>query len=210
VQLRIIGSLSDAQRTLLYSLDLDWTSSERLAREELIKEYGDSDVLIFASTYEGFGLPIVEAQAIRLPVITSNKPPMTDTAGAGALLVDPYDEGEIRAALQQLLSSPDLVQCLLERGNCNAARFGAAAVADKYANVYLQTKGCGKSGLACAPSIRLTFKLGTAIVRWSEWIAGRTMTPEGGRLPWCSCMAVVPVSTNDKREVDDRCHSSLF
>ena len=71
---------------------------------------------MFASTYEGFGLPIVEAQAIGLPVITSNMPPMNDTAGDGALLVDPLDEGEIRTALEQLLHSPDVARQLSEQG----------------------------------------------------------------------------------------------
>ncbi len=89
LHLRIIGPLSNAQRGLLDSLDLAWSSTEQLSTEELIAEYRQSDVLVFASTYEGFGLPIVEAQAIGLPVITSNMPPMNDTAGDGALLVDP-------------------------------------------------------------------------------------------------------------------------
>jgi glycosyltransferase involved in cell wall biosynthesis len=139
LHLRIIGPLSSAQRALLCSMDLAWTSAEQLSSEELVTEYRESDMLIFTSTYEGFGLPIVEAQAIGLPVITSNRAPMIETAGDGALLVDPYDKCEIRAALKQLLCSPELARWLSDRGRRNARRFDAAVVADRYANIYART-----------------------------------------------------------------------
>ncbi|MGH3217617.1 MAG: glycosyltransferase family 4 protein [Streptosporangiaceae bacterium] len=136
VRLRIIGALSDEQRSLLHSLDLEWTSAEQLPDEQVVKEYLDSDILIFASTYEGFGLPIVEAQSIGVPVITSNIAPMTEVAGDGALFVDPYDEGKIRSALERLLLSPDLAQRLSDQGRRNAERFDGGTVAERYAKVY--------------------------------------------------------------------------
>lgn len=139
LRLRIIGPLSNAQRGLLDSLDLAWSSTEQLSTEELIAEYRESDVLVFASTYEGFGLPIVEAQAIGLPVITSNLPPMNDTAGDGALFVDPHDEGEIRTTLEHLLDSPDLARRLSDKGRRNAGRFDAETVANQYSDVYART-----------------------------------------------------------------------
>ena len=136
LRLRILGPLSDRQRSFLRSLDLDWTSAQQLSGEEVVREYRDSDLLVFASTYEGFGLPIVEAQAIGLPVITSNMAPMTEVAGDAALFVDPYDEKEIRAALEQILRSPVLVRRLRDQGRRNAERFDAKIVADRYADVY--------------------------------------------------------------------------
>lgn len=139
LRLRIIGPLSCTQRRLLGSLDLVWSSTEQLSAEALMAEYRDSDALVFASTYEGFGLPIVEAQAIGLPVITSNLAPMTDTAGDGALFVDPYDEGEIRMALEQLLHAPDLARRLSDQGRHNAGRFDAKIVAGQYSDVYART-----------------------------------------------------------------------
>ena len=144
IHLRIIGPLSFSQRTLLDSLDLVWTSAEQLSAEELMTEYRDSYALVFTSTYEGFGLPIVEAQAIGLPVITSNIAPMTDTAGDGALFVDPYDEREIRATLEQLLHSPDLARRLSNQGRHNAERFDAMTVAHQYADIYTRTLSLGR------------------------------------------------------------------
>ena len=136
LRLRIIGPLSDRQRSLLCALDLDWTSAQRLSGAELVKEYLESDLLVFASTYEGFGMPIVEAQAIGLPVITSNMAPMTDVAGDAALFVDPYDEKEIRAALEEILRSPELARRLSDQGRRNAERFDAKIIADRYTDIY--------------------------------------------------------------------------
>lgn len=136
VRLRIIGPLSGEQRSFLDSLDLEWTSAERLTGAEVVREYHDSDVLIFASTYEGFGLPVVEAQASGLPVITSDVAPMNEIAGDGALLVDPRDEAQIRAAVERLLESTALAQQLSERGRRNATRFDAMGIAGQYAGIY--------------------------------------------------------------------------
>ena len=143
LRLRIIGSLSDRQHSFLLSLDLDWTSAHQLSGEDMVREYLDSDLLVFASTYEGFGLPIVEAQAIGLPVITSNMAPMTDVAGDAALFVDPYDENDIRAALEQILHSPDLARRLSAQGRRNAERFDAKVIANRYADIY--TRICRES-----------------------------------------------------------------
>jgi len=137
--LRIIGPLSSGQQALLCSMNLSWTSTERLSPEKLVAEYQNSDMLVFASTYEGFGLPIIEAQAIGLPVITSNKAPMMEIAGDAALFVDPYKESEIRAALEQLLWSPDLARRLSDQGRRNAERFSTMAVADQYSAAYVRT-----------------------------------------------------------------------
>jgi glycosyltransferase involved in cell wall biosynthesis len=136
LRLRIIGPLSGHQRSLLRSLDLDWASVQQLSGEEIVREYWDSDLLVFASTYEGFGLPVVEAQAIGLPVITSNMAPMTEVAGDAALYVDPYDEKEIRAALEKILCSPDLARLLSDRGRRNAERFDPKIAAGHYADIY--------------------------------------------------------------------------
>ena len=136
IHLRIIGLLSDVQRTFLSRLDLDWSSAQQLSAEDLIKEYQSSDVLAFVSTYEGFGLPIVEAQAIGLAVMTSNIEPMADVAGEGALLVDPHSVHAIRAGLEQLLGSPDLLRRLIVLGNSNAKRFDSLSTASQYAMIY--------------------------------------------------------------------------
>jgi glycosyltransferase involved in cell wall biosynthesis len=93
---------------------------------------------VFASLYEGFGLPILEAQAMGRPVITSNFGAMKEAAGEGALLVDPYSVDEIRAAILRIKNEPALREDLIAKGLRNAAKFSATAVANSYAQIYKQ------------------------------------------------------------------------
>ncbi len=136
LRLRIIGRLSAQQRAILELSDVAWSCVADLSAEALLREYCDSTALIFVSTYEGFGLPIVEAQAAGIPVITSTVAPMAETSGGAALLVDPHSEPDIRAALVELLSSAESVQKLRAAGKRNAERFSVTAVAREYADVY--------------------------------------------------------------------------
>jgi alpha-1,3-rhamnosyl/mannosyltransferase len=79
--------------------------------------------LIFASLYEGFGLPIVEAFASNLPVITSNCTAMPEVAGGAALLVNPLSIDEIRSALIELIENPSTVARLQAAGLARAKQF---------------------------------------------------------------------------------------
>lgn len=72
--------------------------------------------LVYASLFEGFGQPIVDAFNAHTPVITSNLSSMPEVAGDAALLVNPYREEEIADAMCQLQQSPALCHELVERG----------------------------------------------------------------------------------------------
>jgi glycosyltransferase involved in cell wall biosynthesis len=74
----------------------------RISDNELAALYMRSAGLVFASLYEGFGLPILEAQRLRCPVITSNLSCMPEVAGTGAIFVDPNNEEAISDAMLAL------------------------------------------------------------------------------------------------------------
>jgi len=107
-----------------------------LTDEELVQAYQRCDMVVFASLYEGFGLPILEAQAMGRPVITSNFGAMKEAAGEGALLVDPYSVEAIREAILRVKNEPGLREELVRKGRENVERFRPEAVARQYAEIY--------------------------------------------------------------------------
>ena len=77
----------------------------------------------FPSLFEGFGLPVLEAQQKGVPVLTSTNSSLPEVAGDGALLVDPTDVDAIAAAMLQLSRDPALRQRLIAAGHKNVQRF---------------------------------------------------------------------------------------
>jgi glycosyltransferase involved in cell wall biosynthesis len=140
-QLIIIGEPNEAQREALERHGVRWESRSRLTREELVDEYRRCDLLLFASLYEGFGLPIVEAQAVGRPVITSSQWSMPEVARDAAILVDPLDVSDIRAAVVRLITDEACRAELVARGYENVVRFRPAAIAERYAGIYRELAG---------------------------------------------------------------------
>jgi glycosyltransferase involved in cell wall biosynthesis len=78
---------------------------------------------VYPSLHEGFGIPVLEAQACGVPVMTSNNSSLPEVAGDAALLVDPTDVDAIAEAMRQLAADADLRASLVERGFANVRRF---------------------------------------------------------------------------------------
>lgn len=85
--------------------------------------YRSCAVFVYPSLYEGFGLPVIEAMACGAPVITSNLSSLPEVAGDAALLVNPFDVGQISTAIERMLNDHSLREDLRERGVRQAARF---------------------------------------------------------------------------------------
>ncbi len=72
--------------------------------------------LVFPSLYEGFGLPVLEAFAANVPVITSNLSALPEVAGDAALLINPLDENEIAWAMEKVVEDENLIKMLKDKG----------------------------------------------------------------------------------------------
>jgi glycosyltransferase involved in cell wall biosynthesis len=140
IHLRVIGRLDDSQRRRLLEANVDYSQIADLPDESLAAEYANCDLVMFASLYEGFGLPILEAQAVGRPVITSDAASMPEVAGRGALFVDPHDASQIRAAVRSLAADEDLYDSLVEQGLENVQRFHLPSIAESYAELYRTIK----------------------------------------------------------------------
>ncbi|WP_256621499.1 glycosyltransferase family 4 protein [Methanolobus chelungpuianus] len=98
--------------------------------------YNVAEAFVYPSFYEGFGLPILEAQACGCPVITSGISSMPEVAGRGALLVDPYKVEEISDAISDIIADQALRESLIKKGLANSAKFSWEECANKTLQVY--------------------------------------------------------------------------
>lgn len=96
---------------------------------ELPAIYAAASAFVFPSLYEGFGMPVLEAMARGVPVLTSASSSLPEVAGDAALLVDPNDVGQIASAMQRLVTDPVVRQDLRMRGLARAARYSWDACA---------------------------------------------------------------------------------
>jgi glycosyltransferase involved in cell wall biosynthesis len=135
-ELHIVGILSESQLAALERAGVSYRNSVALSERDLVSAYEDSDLVVFASTYEGFGLPILEAQAIGRPVVTSALAPMNDVAGDAACLVDPFNVDSIRAGISRVCSDPVWRAQLVAGGFSNVKRFQPRQIAMMYAAIY--------------------------------------------------------------------------
>ncbi|HEY0867462.1 MAG TPA: glycosyltransferase, partial [Fimbriimonas sp.] len=123
---RLVDELSLRER-VVQAVDVSFEAKVAL--------YTKARALLFPSFYEGFGLPIVEAQMCGCPVITSNLPPMDEVAGGSALLIDPRNEEEAASSIRAALGTlPDLVS----KGYENVKRFDLDRMGADYVRTYRQ------------------------------------------------------------------------
>jgi glycosyltransferase involved in cell wall biosynthesis len=132
----IVGTLSSDQEERLQSLGLNYRVLGLLDADGVRSAYRSCDLVVFASTYEGFGLPILEANATGRPVVTSNILSMPEVAGDAACLIDPFDVESIRAGILRVVNEPDYRASLIVNGFANVTRFSAESVASQYAQIY--------------------------------------------------------------------------
>jgi glycosyltransferase involved in cell wall biosynthesis len=111
-----------------------------MSSEELQSLYGHALALLFPSLEEGFGWPIVEAQACACPVITTARPPMNEVAGAGthfaeqaAILIEPSDHVNAAAIIVEGLKTREN---LIKAGLKNVSRFNEAEIVNAYISFY--------------------------------------------------------------------------
>lgn len=140
VRLLILGKPDEADRMLLSCLTPGYRYCSGLSEKGVIRLYRmvarSGGILLFPSLYEGFGRPILEAQSMGIPVVTSNIDPMREVAGKGALLVNPMDTGEIREAVKSLLHDDALYHRMQIKGLLNARRYRSDKAAEAYATIY--------------------------------------------------------------------------
>ncbi len=105
--------------------------------------YCQSDVFLYPSLRESFGIPMLEAMACGVPVITSNTSSMPEVAGTAAFIIDPFKPEEITEAILKILGDKALRDDLIKKGFEQAAKFSWRAMAQSVLAIYREI-GAGK------------------------------------------------------------------
>jgi glycosyltransferase involved in cell wall biosynthesis len=108
---------------------------------ELASLYARARVFAFPSLDEGFGMPVLEAMAGGVPVIASDRSALPEVCGDAAILVDPENEEELAAALNQIALNEDTAARMVREGLIHAGTFGWKAAVEKTAAVYRELLG---------------------------------------------------------------------
>jgi glycosyltransferase involved in cell wall biosynthesis len=133
----IIGKPSNEQMDLLQFHAVNYEIHSNLNTIELYEQYKQADMLVFISLHEGFGMPIIEAQAIGRPVITTNMASIPEIAGEGVYFMkDPFDAKELEIIVDKLLQDDEYRMTLIEKGRLNASRFTLNTMVHNYNQLY--------------------------------------------------------------------------
>jgi alpha-1,3-rhamnosyl/mannosyltransferase len=109
-----------------------------LPGEEMAALMAGCAAFVMPSLYEGFGLPVLEAMASGVPVVTSRGGALEEVAGDAAVLVDPKDTDEIAAGIEKILDDTTLRESLIQKGQARAAQFSWERTARETLRVYEQ------------------------------------------------------------------------
>lgn len=134
--LNVIGKLTDEQKRLLSLHRIDYQNHFHASSQEILHAYRCADIVSFPSLFEGFGMPIIEGQAVGRPVLTSDREPMKSVAGGGALFVDPESVSSIRKGFAKLMQDRAFTENLVRLGLENARKYSSDYITTKYTELY--------------------------------------------------------------------------
>jgi glycosyltransferase involved in cell wall biosynthesis len=143
--LEIIGKQNDEYIQLMKDRGIQFEYKWGLSDDEMLQRYEEADIIALASTYEGFGMPILEGQTVGRPVITSNAFSMTEVAGGAAYLADPFKVKSIRDGILKIIHEDAYREEMVRNGYENVKRFDPDKIALQYLELYREVAGIQES-----------------------------------------------------------------
>jgi glycosyltransferase involved in cell wall biosynthesis len=135
-KLIIVGNMSGEILSYLQNNGTDYAAYTDISFNKIIELYRICDIVSFPSLYEGFGMPVIEANAVGRVILTSRAASIPEIAGDSVCFVDPNNIQSIRDGFLKIISDGEYRQSLIERGLINAKRFTVENIAYEYERIY--------------------------------------------------------------------------
>ena len=137
-QLFIVGKLSSIQLELLQKYKINYCNEFDVPFCRIIELYEQCTIVSFPSLYEGFGMPIIEANAVGRPILTSKVGAIPEIAKDAAYYVNPYSIIELKTTFEFLLNRKDVCNDLIQKGIYNAQKYSIDKIAQQYSDLYCE------------------------------------------------------------------------
>lgn len=132
----IVGRLANKQIALLKEYKINYENRFDLTYEEVYECYKGCDLVTFVSAHEGFGMPVIEANAVGRPVITSNVCSLPEVANDAAVLISPDDTKLLRYYIEKIIHDDEFREGLIAKGFENIRRYSFVTIAQQYLDIY--------------------------------------------------------------------------
>lgn len=134
IKITIIGEIKIKYLYLLKKNNINFTNYTNQTQKQIYKHYINTDILLFPSEYEGFGIPILEAQAVGRLVVTSNN--LKNIAGKGAIYINPLSINDIRNKIINIKRKKYKVKKIIKVGFKNLERYKLKNIKRQYLETY--------------------------------------------------------------------------
>lgn len=135
-KLRIIGEISEKDKDVLCKHGIKYSSLSNISDDDLLNEYYNADIINFPSWHEGFGMPIIEGQAVGRIVLTSDIEPMKSVAGDGAVICNPYSIESMREGYIKIINDAAYRDNIIAKGKENVKKYHIDIVTKQYLELY--------------------------------------------------------------------------
>lgn len=135
------GKWRDVDLPGRYASDKNIRFLSNIPEEDLIAIYNMAAVFVFPSFYEGFGIPVLEGMACGVPVVTSKVSSMPEVGGEAAVYFDPYDETDMAAKIESVLTNERLQKEMIAKGLQKVKGYSWKKCAEETLQVYREVLG---------------------------------------------------------------------
>lgn len=136
IKLDIIGKLKKEQIQKMEEYNIDYINRFDIPFEGIVNAYINCDIVCFPTFYEGFGVPVLEANVMERPVISSDIDIIHEIGQSAVYYINPHSIQCIRKAIIELMENEELRKQLIEAGKINAQRFEPEKIYKQYEKLY--------------------------------------------------------------------------